>query len=75
MTEEHSFVRHTHGGTGIEGWIQPLCYCGWKGSRHYAHNDYQHSNAREQWEAHRYEVDQVNTHNSINSEINGSRYQ
>lgn len=39
-------------GTGMGGSIKPLCTCGWHGSEHYAHNDYQHSNAREQFAAH-----------------------
>lgn len=40
------------GGNGIEGWIMPVCTCGWQGHQHYAHNDYQHSNAREEGEDH-----------------------
>ena len=41
-----------HGGAGFDGWIIPVCKCGWKGGKHYAHNDYQHSNAKEQWDRH-----------------------
>lgn len=41
-----------HGGVGITGWIQPVCSCGWIGSKHYAHNDYQFSNSREEWQRH-----------------------
>jgi len=44
---EHK-IKNEHGGEGITGWIQPTCECGWKGQKHYAHNDYQHSNAREE---------------------------
>tara|TARA_R110002049_G_scaffold282589_3_gene462438 strand:+ start:894 stop:1157 length:264 start_codon:yes stop_codon:yes gene_type:complete len=36
-------------GQGINGVIQNKCnYCGWLGSDHYAHNDYQHTNCREE---------------------------
>jgi len=44
------------GGEGIESWIQPHCGCGWVGTKHYAHNDYQHTNAREQFENHKCKV-------------------
>ena len=41
------------GGEGMEFWIQNRClYCGWVGQKHYAHNDYQHSNCREERERH-----------------------
>lgn len=46
MKCELVFIR---GGVGIEGWIKPCCTCGWEGGKHYAHNDYQHSNAREEY--------------------------
>lgn len=45
-------ISYQKGGSGYEGWIQPVCTCGWEGHRHYAYNDYQHSNAREQAEQH-----------------------
>lgn len=41
------------GGEGLDSWIQPTCACGWTGTQHYAHNDYQHSNAQEQLQAHK----------------------
>ena len=41
------------GGEGLDSWIQPKCNCGWVGSKHYAHNDYQHTNAHEQRQAHK----------------------
>lgn len=44
------------GGIGMEAWIQPVCACGWEGSKHYAYNDYQHSNVADQARRH-YEVD------------------
>lgn len=41
-----------YGGQDIEGWIQYSCSCGWTGQKHYAHNDFQHSNAREELDRH-----------------------
>ena len=41
------------GGEGLESWIQPTCACGWVGKQHYAHNDYQHTNAHEERQAHK----------------------
>ena len=43
------------GGSGIESWILPVCSCGWAGSLHYAHNDAQYTNCREQADRHRRE--------------------
>jgi len=41
------------GGEGYESFIQNRCNrCGWKGSIHYAHNDYQHSNCQEERKNH-----------------------
>lgn len=40
------------GGEAIMAWIQPKCECGWVGKEHYAHNDYQHTNAHEELEKH-----------------------
>jgi hypothetical protein len=47
-------ISRDQGGEMFEGWIQPLCSCGWKGRKEYAHNDYQHSNVKEQEEDHIY---------------------
>ena len=44
---EHKLKRES-GGKDLMGWIRPVCSCGWKGRKEYAHNDYQHSNIREQ---------------------------
>lgn len=49
---KHDYLR---GGEMEGSWIQPTCSCGWIGSKHYAYNDYQHSNAREQLNRHRAE--------------------
>ena len=50
-TQEH-IITEEEGGHMYESWIQPVCSCGWQGRREYAHNDYQHSNVREQEERH-----------------------
>ena len=47
------------GGVGIESWIIPTCPCGWQGGKHYAHNDYQHSNAREEYQRLHKKVEKV----------------
>lgn len=36
------------GGRAEMGWLQNKCSCGWTGKKHYAYNDYQHTNAREE---------------------------
>ncbi|GGO89181.1 hypothetical protein GCM10011348_46330 [Marinobacterium nitratireducens] len=48
---QHKITRE-FGGEREMGWIQPVCTCGWKGKKHYAYNDYQHSNAREEGDHH-----------------------
>ena len=44
----------TRVGEGMDFSIQNTCdICGWVGAKHYAHNDYQHSNCAEERERHR----------------------
>lgn len=50
---KHERLECIRGGKGIESWVQPTCSCGWVGSKHYAHNDAQHTNATWQWKRHR----------------------
>ena len=45
------------GGRDYDGFIQNSCECGWVGMLHYAHNDYQHSNCREERQNHKCEED------------------
>ena len=45
-------LEYEKGGLGMDGWIRPVCCCGWSGSKHYAYNDWQHHNAREQFKNH-----------------------
>ena len=41
------------GGEGMESFVQNICKkCEWQGQKHYAHNDYQHSNCREERKRH-----------------------
>ena len=49
---KHEQEANITGGRGMESWIQPRCSCGWEGSRHWAHNDYQYTNAIKQWQRH-----------------------
>lgn len=48
---EHT-ISYRKGGRDELGWILPVCSCGWEGTTHWAYNDRQHSNAREQAERH-----------------------
>ena len=38
----HNITRKT-GGHYESSWMQPICSCGWEGKKHYAYDDYQHS--------------------------------
>lgn len=49
---EHRLEKSEQGGKGHHSWIRPVCSCGWRGVEHYAHNDYQHSNATEEFYQH-----------------------
>ena len=48
---KHEFTK-TIGDEWMDGWVRPCCSCGWEGSKHYAHNDYQWTNAFDEWERH-----------------------
>ena len=48
---EHELKRK-RGGQNELGWIQPACSCGWVGNKHYAYDDYQHSNCRDEEQRH-----------------------
>jgi len=52
MMKTHERQNWEHGGRGITSWITPVCSCGWSGQRHYAYDDYQHTNAKEEFERH-----------------------
>lgn len=45
-------LKRIYSGKGITGKITPTCSCGWIGQGYEAHNDYQHSNVKEQEEQH-----------------------
>lgn len=45
-------IKRESGGKNESGWIQAQCSCGWQGKPHYAHNDYQHSNYKEEVQQH-----------------------
>lgn len=49
---EHERIPNLTGGKREMGWIMPRCSCGWEGKKHYAHNDWQHYNAREEFDTH-----------------------
>ena len=45
-------------GEGMDFSIQNVCVnCGWHGSMHYAHNDYQHSNCSDERKAHKCNIE------------------
>jgi len=51
IQDDFSLIRS---GEGMDFSLQNICdKCGWHGSKHYAHNDYQHSNCKEERERHR----------------------
>lgn len=39
-------IKRKYGGSEELSWIQPYCSCGWEGKKHFAYNDYQHSNIK-----------------------------
>lgn len=49
--EEHEIKKH-YGGREEMSWIQAECSCGWSGKKHYAYNDYQRSNLKEEIHKH-----------------------
>lgn len=49
---KHTRISNLSGGKGETSWIQPACSCEWIGTKHYAHNDYQFSNATDDFERH-----------------------
>lgn len=45
-------IKQKHGGEGMMGWIKPVCSCGWEGAQHFAYNDTQYTDARQQADNH-----------------------
>lgn len=54
MANKHKLTRN-FGGKNELSWKQPICSCGWKGKKHYAYNDYQHSNLKDEENKHIYQ--------------------
>lgn len=45
-------IKRNFGGKAESGWIQPYCTCGWTGQKHYAYEDYQHTNCQQESQKH-----------------------
>ena len=45
-------IKRNYGGENEMSWIQPVCSCGWEGKKHYAWNDYQHTNVKKEIHKH-----------------------
>lgn len=41
-------IHKEYGGKAETSWVQAHCSCGWSGKKHYAYEDYQHSNCTEE---------------------------
>ena len=52
MNKEEHTIEKESGGKNESGWIASKCSCGWRSKDHFAHNDYQHTNLREETQAH-----------------------
>jgi len=51
-------IKHTSGGSAEMSWIQPVCSCGWVGSKRYGYEDYQYALVKQQEAAHLARPDQ-----------------
>lgn len=45
-------IRRKFGGSEEMSWIQSVCSCGWEGQKHYAYNDYQRTNLKQEQSNH-----------------------
>lgn len=52
MEELKHKLKRKFGGSNETSWIQSKCSCGWIGKKHYAYNDYQHSNLKNEASKH-----------------------
>ena len=52
MSEEKHELKRCYGGKDEMSWIQSMCSCGWVGKKHYAWNDYQRTNLKNEWAEH-----------------------